>query len=324
MHPMDENLVGYLLDALDDETKHEVETYLRGSAGGRARLERLRALLAPLESDRDEETPPRGLVEQTLARVAGPARTLPFAPQLPRSQAQSRSWWRPSEMLVASLLALVVLGLAGAWIHESWRQSGIRRCQENLRALHGALMQYADQREGALPVVEAEGSRAFAAVFGPVLAEARVLPQQASVSCPASEPCPSLEADQLRRMDEWYTAAHDRFTQARKELASSYAYTLGYREGRDLKGLRRTPQTDDVPILADRPPFTSQNPVLNRNSWDHGGRGQNVLFISGTVKFITTRAVGVRGDDIYLNDHRQILAGVHPADCVLAPGDAAP
>ena len=60
------------------------------------------------------------------------------------------------------------------------------------------------------------------------------------------------------------------------------------------------------------------------NSLNHGGGGQNVLYIGGNVRYVTTRTVGIGGDDIYVNLHQRVLAGVTPSDTVLGASDASP
>ena len=53
------------------------------------------------------------------------------------------------------------------------------------------------------------------------------------------------------------------------------------------------------------------------NSPNHGGVGQNVLYLNGRVRFCTNRTVGVDGDDIYLNKEKQPEAGIDRWDSVL-------
>src|SRR5262249_40315229 len=67
MHPMDDQLVGYLLNALDEDARRQVETYLHASPDARRKLESLRTALSPLESDRAHPAPPAGLAERTVA-----------------------------------------------------------------------------------------------------------------------------------------------------------------------------------------------------------------------------------------------------------------
>src|SRR6516162_22495 len=79
--PMDENLIGYLLDALDSDTRLETEKYLSRNSDARLRLEKLRQALEPLEADNQADEPPPDLWIRTLARVAEyRCNHLPFAP----------------------------------------------------------------------------------------------------------------------------------------------------------------------------------------------------------------------------------------------------
>src|ERR1700740_3435512 len=102
---MDENLIGYLLNALDPDAQREVEAYLHSHPEGRRRLAELRQALAPLEADREDPEPPPDLVVRTLARVAEHCtRELPRAPAaLRRSLAGTgRPFWRRADALVAA------------------------------------------------------------------------------------------------------------------------------------------------------------------------------------------------------------------------------
>src|SRR5262249_10326662 len=107
---MDENLVGYLLDALDAEDRRKVESYLRAHPDARKRLARLQQLLHPLEADLPVVDPPPDLWVRTLAQVAEfQCRQLPMAPSGPVSLAlpASRGWWRADVLVAASLLLCV-------------------------------------------------------------------------------------------------------------------------------------------------------------------------------------------------------------------------
>src|SRR5215831_4326792 len=110
MHPMDENLVGYLLNALDDDVRRGVESYLRTHPEARHKLARLRERLAPLAADRDTIEPPPGLARATLARVQQ-ARTLPAAPRVSAAQVGSSNWWRRADVLAAAASLLLALGI---------------------------------------------------------------------------------------------------------------------------------------------------------------------------------------------------------------------
>src|SRR5258707_6053855 len=98
---MEENFIGYLLDALDDRTKRQVESHVAHHPEARDKLALLKQALEPLGADGVAEAPPKHLVERTLAKVAEhicdknrPADDLPQAPPVsPNTWATSRSWW---------------------------------------------------------------------------------------------------------------------------------------------------------------------------------------------------------------------------------------
>jgi hypothetical protein len=325
---MDDNLVGYLLNALDETTHRAVEKYLRTYPEARDKLARLREALEPLESDRDEIEPPPGLVQTTLAELAQVKQFAPRLPVAPRvsgagESVGGRSWWRRSDVLVAAAALLISLGMGAVWVVQSRQQAQITECKENLHQYHRALVAYSEQRQDrAFPRVEARGPRAVAGIFVPILADAGVLPGNVSVRCPASgREAPDTSPGQVSRLEEWYESDRERYNSAVKELAGGYAYSLGFREGDGLQGLRFGAGNDLLPILADRPGSNEGGPG---NSLNHGGGGQNVLTIGGSVRYCTSRGVGLNGDDIYLNQDHRVLAGLSVADTVLGVSDAVP
>src|SRR5262249_27738913 len=117
--PMEENLVGYLLHSLDDETQRLVEQQMKKDPDARERLERLREALDPLSADAAAVEPPPGLWVRTLAHIArdrcrelpplserSPFRNLPAAPRSPFSEdGSARPSWRWADVLA---LAAVV------------------------------------------------------------------------------------------------------------------------------------------------------------------------------------------------------------------------
>jgi hypothetical protein len=184
---------------------------------------------------------------------------------------------------------------------------------------------FANQRpDGAFPRVEAQGPRAFAGVFMVSLADAGVMPSDMSLCCPAqgTRPAASLPPS-LESVEQCYRQDRTRFERTVADLVGCYAYSLGYRDGDGLRGLKPACGMDSQPIMADCPPFGGKGPESEGNSHAHRGKGQNVLFVNGSVRYMTSRQVRA-GDDIYLNNDRLILAGVHEGDSVLAASDAAP
>jgi prepilin-type processing-associated H-X9-DG protein len=76
---------------------------------------------------------------------------------------------------------------------------------------------------------------------------------------------------------------------------------------------------DTLPIMADRLEDLHQGSSAN-----HGGRGQNVLYLDGHVEWRTNRNAGINGDDIFVNWDNQVFAGRAREDTVLGSSDATP
>jgi hypothetical protein len=317
---MEENLLGYLLRALDDADQCAVEASLQASPELRERLARLERAVRPLAADAEPSEPPPGLVIATLARVAEHrCRRLPDAPPTPRSQpvTAGRSRMRRPDVLVAAVLLVVLGGVGSSYLFHLWRNHGRLQCQDNLRHIFTGLRVYCDNHNGNYPLVEEQGPRAVAGIFVPVLRDSGTLGPEESVACPSHERRPQ-ERRSLRDMDELYQKDRSAFRQEAREQAGGYAYTLGFRDADGFHGLR-CDTGDGLPIMADRLDSPAQD-----NSANHGGGGQNVLYLGGQVQWHTNRRAGIDGDDIYLNWDNRVLAGKAWKDTVLAPGDASP
>lgn len=333
MTAMDENLVGYLLKALDSETQREVEAYVRTQPEAARKLELLRKALHPLATDAEIIQPPPGLRIRTLARIAEyRCRDFPRAPVAPpiHSRSPAPSWWRRSDVLVAAALLLVVLPLIPPGLNRWRQQRGIVDCQNNLRTIYAALWNYCDRHGGALPRVEDHPPRHVAGIVFPILRDENLLSSEVSAGCPAMgryPPLPISVGELQRQVD---AGQDELFMECAAQLLGCYAYTLGYRDSQhQLRGLRfeRNAANDHLPIMADRPPFKQTNyraVPASKNSLNHGGAGQNVLFLGGQVNFYKERTAGVNGRDIYLNEDKRPEAGLNRWDSVLGGSDFCP
>jgi hypothetical protein len=311
---MNEHLIGYLLNTLDDDTHHLVAVYLRDHPEGRQRLEELRQTLALLSEDRAAPTPPADLAKRTLAHIEkqGP-RDLPRAPALSRSFSGDRSLWRRTDLLVAASMLLLVGGIAALATFKARQTQALVGCQNNLREFHGALEDFRHQQRH-YPDVVSHKQRGVAGMVMPVLIQTGFLDPQTSVRCPAigdPQPCP-LTLEQLQALSD------EEFFRHAPHLAGCYAYALGFRDGDGHYFCPGEPLAAGMPLMADCP----GPDVQAGNSLNHGGGGQNVLFQDGHVMFLSTR--GINGDDFYLNKHRQVAAGVDQQDSVLGASASKP
>jgi prepilin-type processing-associated H-X9-DG protein len=320
--PLDENLIGYLLEALDEDAMAQVAAQLQANQETRWRLEQLRPALEPLHADQEDPPPPHALAVRTIARVAEfCCLDLSHAPAAVSRSEPRRSWWRRADLVVAASLLLMVggLGLPALYrLHHPQMGPTIVECQNNLRVFNNALQTYHDQHR-TFPSVVSERPRDAAGMVVPILANAGVLREPASVRCPGNGPgfsCP-LTLDQARAL------APDEFFRQAGNLVPSYAYSLGHRDEEGNYYGPRVPegqQASDFPLMADGPPLESGS----GNSMNHGGAGQNVLFADGHVRFVTLRTVGFQNDDIYVNKANKVAAGLDPFDTVLGPSAAKP
>ncbi len=324
---MDELLVGYLLKALEAEEQRAVEQKLRESPEVQKRLAQLQRKLDQLGRNSVDPEPPAGLWIRTLARVAEhQCSTLPSAPAPSTAEktTPSRTRWRRADVLVAALLLLVVGGLSLPMIAMLRDTQKKVACENNLRNFHAALLKYSEQNQGHFPWVR---STDMAGYFVAILNDAALFSTDMTVTCagvgqphPAPPSVASLDALRNRNPEEYRRVV--------RQLGGCYAYSLGYED--ELKSgqkvyLGLTNSMDGLlPIVADSPSCLSATEVAAGNSTNHGGKGQNVLFIDGHVAFCTTRTVGIGEDDIYVNRERRVEAGRGPFDTVLGRSDASP
>jgi len=323
---MEENFVGYLLDALDERTKLQVEAYLEERPDACAKLALVKQGLNVLEADLDAPMPPPLLAERTLARVAEHVCTsgdriaeLPKAPPAtPAMLRGSRSWWRRADVMVAAVLLLTVTGISVVVLQRMQGPAMIAECKNNLREFFGGLEAYRE-RTGHFPDIVKEAPHDVAGMVVPILAEAGVLPSSTSIRCPAVGAPLScdLTLAKLRDMSD------SDFRPRSPCLSMCYAYSLGYR---DENGVWHAPgdaqenSLSQLPIMADRPPSEG----IIKNSVNHGGTGQNVLFADGHLLFLPGRTLGNEDDDIFLNTNNRVAAGLGARDIVLGYSAARP
>ncbi len=339
---MDENLLGYLLDALDPEARQEVEGQMAARPELSDRLRWLRRTLEPLAADAEPPEPPAGLAIGAIARVAeykcrklsppppapieepapvaAPTAAVPAEePQKLPLRPQRRRFVPRADLLVAACLLIVLIPLGVVGLSRLWSEYATRSaCANNLRVLGGALQRYADVHQGQFPQIEESGSRSVAGVFIPILYASGSLTPDVNLRCPGDSDRTAPVPVSLQELDELYQRSPEQFNAAAGNLAGSYAYSMGYRDGGVLWGLCRS-DPENLPILADGLP-----PAAEGNCLYHGGSGQNVLYVGGHVRWCSQRTVGVDGDDIYLNRHSEVGAGICREDTVLGCSGVGP
>src|SRR6516165_783362 len=108
-NPMRENLLGYLLNAVEPEERSAVERSLAQDARLRDELALLRTGLAPLDGERAHHEPPKGLAQRccefVFTRDIMPAR---LSPATSRETPRPRHRWSRLDLAVGGAIAAAV------------------------------------------------------------------------------------------------------------------------------------------------------------------------------------------------------------------------
>ena len=320
---MEHDLLAYLLHGLEPDEELAVEAYLEADANPRKDLRHWRTLLDPLNNLPVPE-PPSTLYMNTLRAVAGhmvQARG-PSFPARDDLHGSGSRWWRRADVMVAASVILVVGLLLPPLLMYMRHRQAVLACQDNLYHFHQAYTQYWEKHNGSLPnLADLPEDIRIAGMHPVLLREKQCWNSAIKLLCPGGtteEVWQPQDRSEVRQM-----ASEKQDTHWREKLGGQYAYPLGYLQGRELVGLRRN-MGDEVPYLADRPPRDGVDvDWLIANSTNHGGKGQNVLFLGGHVRWLVHRKLS-NDDDLFLNAHKKLSAGVHAQDIVLAPSEARP
>jgi len=322
---MEEHYIGYLIGALDDDVREEVEAHIAAHPEVAVRLEKMRHALEPLASDHDAFEPPADLVLRTVGMVAehvvatdvripdtGLSPVAEFVKSITRREMAATlppiyPWHAESDAappspkrrnfaaMLGLTAALLMVGLASVLTMRQTAQA--KACSNNLRDVHTGLSTYCDTHDEQYPRVAAgEDVRSTLARM-----QKSCNLSSASLTCPGG-PTPATGLDN----------AH-------------YSYNLGYRdELGQLQGVSRSDDDMDThPLMADAPDHNGNvvRPINHR-------KGQNVLFAGGNVKFSSTPKVGPRHhggqDNIFVNDADEVHAGKHRLDAVLGGANDQP
>ncbi|HID76596.1 MAG TPA: hypothetical protein EYP56_11425 [Planctomycetaceae bacterium] len=324
-----EQLLGYLLGALEESEQCEVAERLARDPELRKELALVRLQLAPLDHTSGTYEAPFGLAARTCqlvfeaetpAEAAQPMPTpaAPMDPEVPATAAASSSWRLADLGVAAGILAAAVLLIFPALANSRFNAQ-VLECQNRLRQLGLALSQYSVDHGGYFPAIPLDGALAFAGSYAPTLRQAGYVQDDSLFFCPGS-PAASEEQQRVPSLDELLASRSPRqLQQLRSHVGGDYGYSMGYWHDGCYCATRNLRRPYFV-IMADMP----AGGLPDLRSLNHGCRGQNVLFEDGHVKFLTTPCLAGSGDNFYLNDLGQVAAGQHRNDAVVGPSMAMP
>jgi hypothetical protein len=312
---MRDQLLGYLLGALEPHEHEAFELRLADDEGLRQDLERLRAGLPWLDDRSNPLEPPGGLAQRTCRWVQDQVRHS-SAPLHHEPSAAGVVSFRMPDLFVVSGVALAALLLFFPAVASSRFHGQVAVCKDNLRSLGASLWNYSLQHR-SFPAIPLEGNMSVVGAFAPTLAEAGYLENSAVLVCPGSR-LAQAGPFQMPCVREILAAHGERLHRCRQQMAGSYGYHPGHVEDGEYRPTRNQARPQ-FPILADAP---GDQPASG--STNHGPCGQSVLFEDGHVEFVKQCRLELLGENIFCNDSGQWGAGLSPHDASLSPSSAPP
>jgi hypothetical protein len=308
---MKEDILGYLLDALEPHEQDAIEKRIEQDPAFREEVEASRRLTFPLARD-DHIEPPPGLAARTLAFT----RTTIFAAAA-NDWAEARSRMRPIDFAVAAGILCVAAMLVFPAIATIRGDQARVLCAEQLRNLGVALAMYAEQESDRFPYVDATGPMNNAGIFAVLLKSRELITDGRALVCPSANSAVALIPEVSEYLEERMDPS--RVANLRRNMAGSYGYVLGYQQDGTHRGF--TFRNDSRPVMSDRPPRLEE--LLHfMNSPNHQDRGQNVLYADGNVRWLPSRIFG--RDDLFLNQKCEVGAGIGLSDIVIGVSESTP
>jgi hypothetical protein len=337
---MHEDLLGYLLGALEPHEMRRVAQLLRDDPVARERLAEIERSLKPLEeSYKPVEPPPADLVSKTLANLppqsesiidqqASPS-PLTLAPMqggvdAPRNATVTWIDWVAGTTAVAVILGLLLPSMA-----QGRFESRKIACQDQLRQIGTALTQfvYRNQQE-RLPAVAETGSEAFAGVYAVRLNEFGLMTDPSirwcpSLDQPAQDDAEMARINELGSIQDLHRASPVQLLDIQQFAGGHYAYNLGVIEQNHLTSPRYGARASFA-VMSDAPLETVTDRSALTARVGHSGIGINVLFEDGRVRFIPLPSLESLPDHPLFNHRGEVEAGVNVDDASLAPSSRPP
>jgi hypothetical protein len=315
MSAMREDLIGYLLHALEPAERAQVETELGRDPELKRELELLERSLLPLAADREGYAPPLGLASRCCEFVATHGKVQRSTQVVPPT-----SRWRMSDLAVAAGVFLAATLLFWPAMNQSRYAARVRGCQNNMRQIGMALQSYSDLHPGKLPAIHARHELNRSGLYAVILLQNKMLGEERIIICPASDLADEAQNFNVPTLAELEAAAPDKRDQMLKTMGGSYGFSLGYHhDNGDYTPPLALGRSTHV-ILADAP----SNNLHDRMSGNHGACGQNLLFEDFHVEYVTGCRSRACRDHIFENRNGDQAAGLDRDDVVIGSSDASP
>ncbi|MDQ2622865.1 MAG: hypothetical protein M3Y45_07500 [Actinomycetota bacterium] len=313
-----EDLLDFTLGQLDASRRREIEEAGRLDPDFEARAERARRAVGRLLDDGLAVEPPPGLAVRTIAfvaqrRVRGRS-IIDYAPTKPP--------FRWADFAVAaSIFVAGALTLLPA-VHRTRERMNQAGCVANLQQIGRSLALYASTHS-TYPAPPSPRDDSKNGLFAALLHDPGALSDPSMLNCPSNgahrhhitnEPRSFERVVSLRGRDP--AAGHHQM------VSWDYGYNVGHRRPSGQAGPLSARPSSVIPVVADQPPPNAHLGVIDHNSLNHGGAGQNVLYSDGAVRWHSNRRVSPVDHDLYLNNDQKPEPGLDENDSVILPKNA--
>ncbi len=325
-----EQLLGYLLGALDAAESRQLEAELDKNPALRVEMARYQELLSRLGMDEEPEEfePPRGLADRTCdfiaahgdaatvanAALASPVRLSPAGP----AQGNFGRNYSFTDMLVACSVLLTFGALLFPSINNMRMQAQRATCQYRLVQTGTALWEYAQlQPNRTYPRIPERGNFSVAGNVPFTVRNAGFLPDVQNLICPSAERLDCGERPDFPTVEDLRDATGSNLRIYQQRIGGTSAFNMGYMSDGHLVASTMGAR-EDFALVADAPGDLTSPP--------HDGKGLNVLFEDGHIRYLPKhqgRSIQV-GDDPFHNREGYTGAGLDSNDSALGPSEARP
>ena len=294
----------------------------------------IKSSLSPLESITPQDCPAE-LAEGTIWRIKQTLRTsqVGLNELLKAEQKRKTGFWYDIFGRLATAAVFVIVGSAlitGGKMATSYarQMSWQTKCGSQMAGLFNGLSNYRNDNNGQMPASASASGSPWWKVGDQgsenvsntrrmwVLARNDYVKPDAFM-CPITKPSCS------------FTCNAKQYNDFPKRNFVTYSFRIGCPKAELEKMGRQVIIADMSPIFVNISAAEKElnvnlsDALMKKNSPNHGGRGQNVLFCDGSVVFVKGRTVDVSMDDIYTIQGKQTYQGVEvptsEADVFLAP-----
>ncbi len=345
--PSQENLLGYVLGALDAQEQRDLEKQIDQNPELEVQLLQIKTAMQPLDC-LDTAGPRTGLARRTCEAVANWQKennevdlnaldsgfansdilSLALASDRPAESDQPKlrsaigerilhpTSWSIPDVLVGMALLAICAGILFPTISYQRYTSRLTHCQNNLRQVGVAMLNYSSLNDGSFVVIPRAGNMAASGCFGPILKDAGLLECDSLLACAgiASQQTP-VHIPSQKQVE--CAKCEVELAHYRRTMGGHYGYSMGYCEDNRYCSPRNMGRSNVV-LLADQP----STDLTGRRSANHGGRGQNCLFEDGRVDFVIGHTYG--NDALFENDYGLVGPGTDATDNVIAPSHLSP